>query len=59
MNVYFKRIVVACVITWIYCPVLHSQQRDVLFIQRGENEKIKFAQFAVDEKLDKIAKSTN
>ena len=53
MNTYFKRKVVLCGIVWICSTMLYSQQRDTLSIRRGENGKIKFARFAIEESSDR------
>jgi len=57
MKIYFIKTVSFFIAFGLYLPLLYAQQSDTLFIQRGENGKVEFARFAVNENSDR--KMTN
>ena len=52
MKTHFIRILFLFVVSWVYLPI-YAQQSDTLYLRRGENGKIRFASFAVNENSDR------
>ena len=52
MKTHFIRILFLFVVLWVYLPI-YAQQSDTLYLRRGENGKIRFASFAVNENPDR------
>ena len=59
MNTIQKRILFLFVMVGIFYPI-YAQQNDTLFVRRGENEKIRFAHFDINQitKDRKMSKDT-
>jgi len=54
------KLLIFFVVMWFIYPLLFSQQIDTLYIRKGENGRIVFARFAVNENTDrKISNATN